>query len=594
MNFPDLISFWNDNQAHITQALPQGTKALAHVLQTGAQKLGLSQHVDGHYILWNHPEDGLSLMFCIIADPRDLDRILDVYIQTQERQCPFTMILLHQWTDGEGNWNIFLITKQRAMQYVGRLDGNNTIEERGPQLRTDTYTLFACDREFPEPGQTQWAQLLDGPVDDLVKELGALAQKHACTQTYKDYLVQWSNPEVHLEVQFFLLPDPGDITPFICMYQHLKQTPCPVSFVFVKCDQPRCYDIFRLSARSFLEHHNQVKGRLRVEPASPGEHIQGKQLNALQWVPHWASHVGCIQGCLRYLGVEVSNAWLFGATGHAFVLNIAPGLCPSAPTDWDTSTFLKLGRNIGYLVETVDNYCPDKNNDLLIAQQRAWDFVRNALDEAHPCYGWELHIPEYAVIYGYDQTGYYISGPGCDQGRGPIDWQNLGTSEIGVVLVLSVKATALADDHRTVRDALRYALDLGHNRRRWTNHAGGLKAYDAWINTLKKGAAGRFGLGYNAAVWADSRKYVPAFLQEAKQRLDKNLYTYFDQAVIHYEVVAQNLRTVSDAYPFDDSRDKNVKYDEQAETAVESLRQAQHAEAAGLEVLAELVKKIPS
>ena len=153
-------------------------------------------------------------MLCIIPDPRDLDRILDAYVQTREKQCPSTGTLVYQWTDGEGTWDAFTITLQWAMQHAGRLQGSDVVREPGPQLRMDTYTLFDSDGEFPEPGEDQWVKLLDGPIDGVVTQLEASAQKHDCTQTHKDNLVQWTNPEGQLEVQFFLFPDHKDSAPF--------------------------------------------------------------------------------------------------------------------------------------------------------------------------------------------------------------------------------------------------------------------------------------------------------------------------------------------------------------------------------------------
>ncbi|MBN2240795.1 MAG: helix-turn-helix transcriptional regulator [Dehalococcoidales bacterium] len=47
------------------------------------------------------------------------------------------------------------------------------------------------------------------------------------------------------------------------------------------------------------------------------------RLENLRWVPKNTTHLGCIKGCLNYLDMDVTNAWLFGATGHAFILNIA-------------------------------------------------------------------------------------------------------------------------------------------------------------------------------------------------------------------------------------------------------------------------------
>ena len=593
MGCENLDEFWAKNKQAIGRALPQGINALAEVLQPSAEAFGLIQHVEDTAVQWITQEGKTALMFCAIPDPRVLERILDAYIQVRKCQPGLTAIFVHQWTDAENNWDAFVVTPQRAMQHADRIWGSKTVQERGPQLREDIYTLFACDNEFPEPGCAEWAELLAGPIEGIHNQLSTLAAQHDCEQTIEGEMVRWTNADGKIEALFFILPEPADIEAVIRIYERIRKSQCPISFVFVECDRPGLYDIFRLSARSYLEHHNQAKawaGKKTKVVSVAG--TPAKQLEGLQWRPRWASHVGCIKGCLNYLGIEVSDAWLFGATGHAFVLNISPGLCPSGPTDWDTSRFLSLGRNIGYLVEKVDEYCPKQDRDLREAQERAWEHVRKAIDQSHPCYGWELDIPEYYVIYGYDETGYYISGPECDEGKGPVPWQDLGRSKIGMVFVSSVRPTAPADDRKTVREALTYALDLGHNRRKWTGRTGGLKGYNTWIHAMEAGIASRFGLGYNAAVWAESRRYAVEFLKEARERLDHGLKPLFTAALGHYKTVAQNLKVVSDTYPFKECDNKCTTVDDRARTAIEALKRARDAEAAGLDVLAELTERL--
>ncbi|UCD49369.1 MAG: hypothetical protein JSW27_17780 [Phycisphaerales bacterium] len=586
MSGPDLGAFWSENKERIGVALAQGVDAVAQILHGGADAFEFVQEVAAPYIHWKRADGRVALAFCVVPDPRDLDTVLDVYKHAKELQPALVAVFVHQWTDGEGNWDAFAIGPRRAMQHCDRICGTERVQQRGPELREDIYTLFACDHEFPAPGRAQWAELLAGPAAAVIDHLAALAAQHGCVQAASDHAAHWANPQGHVEAQFFLLPDPGDIDAYIAIYERIRATGCPVSFVFVERDEFRVYDIFRLSARSYLEHHNQARGTVRAKPAESSE---TKTLADLRWVPRWASHVGCIKGCLNYLGVEVSDAWLFGATGHAFVINISDGLCPSGPTDWNTDRFLELGRNIGYEVKGIDEWCPRKDDNLTQIQQEAWDYVRNCIDEGTPCYGWELVHPDYFVIYGYDETGYYVSGPGCDEGAGPIPWQKLGTSEIGVVLVAGVRPAEPADARRTVRGALTYALDLGHNRRKWTDRAGGLAGYDLWIETMEAGKAGRFGLGYNAAVWAESRQFAVEFLREARQRLESDLHSLFDRAIAQYEVIARNLKTISDAYPHQDGKDSFVKVDGQALTAIDALKQARTAEATGLDVLAELL-----
>ena len=47
-----------------------------------------------------------------------------------------------------------------------------------------------------------------------------------------------------------------------------------------------------------------------------------KKLERLRWKAHNVTHLGCIKGCLNHLGIEVSDPWLYGATGLAFIINI--------------------------------------------------------------------------------------------------------------------------------------------------------------------------------------------------------------------------------------------------------------------------------
>jgi hypothetical protein len=218
MSCPDLGMFWGQNKQRIGEALPHGIDELAKVFQSGADAFELCQTVEGPYIHWQTPEGQHAVTFAVVPDPRDLNAVLDVYVQAKQRQPALMAVFVHQWSDGEDNWDAFVITPQRAMQHADRISGSDTVLERGPALREDLYTLFACDRNFPEPGREEWAELLAGPVEGIRDQLGRLADNHGCTQVLRDDVVQWVNAEGRIEAQFFVLPDPKGIDAFICMY----------------------------------------------------------------------------------------------------------------------------------------------------------------------------------------------------------------------------------------------------------------------------------------------------------------------------------------------------------------------------------------
>jgi len=317
-----------------------------------------------------------------------------------------------------------------------------------------------------------------------------------------------------------------------------------------------------------------------------------KKLENLRWVPRWVSHLGCIKGCLNYLGLDVSDAWLFGATGHAFVLNVHEVVCPSGPTAWNTERLFRLGKNIGYEIDGVFGM---KSADGFAEKQNlAWEHAKSAIDRGLPCYGWELDIPEYYVVYGYDDAGYYFSGPGCDEDRGLKPWQELGDTEIGVIEMYSLKPGQAANDAQTVKEALAFALEHATSPAKWIfpKYKAGLAGYDNWIRALESGTADGFGMAYNAAVWAECRGYAVLFLQEARERLDRKAAALFDQALDQYQVVFENLRTVTEAFPFHGMEPEHVKDQARIRTALDALRSARDAEAGGLEILQRIVNEL--
>jgi hypothetical protein len=313
-----------------------------------------------------------------------------------------------------------------------------------------------------------------------------------------------------------------------------------------------------------------------------------RELEGLKYYPLWTSHIGCIKACLDYQGREVSLAWLFGGTSHAFVINVLGELCPSGPTAWHSEALHRLAPNLGYRTAGVVASRHADAPGFPAKQAEAWDHVRRSLDGAIPCYGWNLQSAEYDAIHGYDDVGYYYSGPDCPKGAGPKPWQEIGTDEIGVLEMYSVEPCDPASDDTVVRDALSTALAHARTPEKWTieERTFGPGAFETWAGALEGGTAARFGLGYNGAVWAECRREAAAFLQEAKERLPGRADSLFDEAIGHFETVRDRLAAVSELYPFQPPPDgEHVRNPE----AAALLREAGSAEKAGLAVAEKLV-----
>ncbi len=315
-------------------------------------------------------------------------------------------------------------------------------------------------------------------------------------------------------------------------------------------------------------------------------------LEGLDWSPKWVSHLGCMKGCLDFLGVELSDAWLFGGTGHAFVINLSADLCPSGPTCWGYDMMFPLLRNLGGGNSGVHGSRDE--GTLEEARERAWRLVRASVDAGVPCYGWELKVPEFYVVVGYDDGGYLFSGPLTDGVEGPLKSERLGDTGIGVVEMYAVEPSEPADDRRAVREALQAALKHAHEPGEWRfdPYVTGPEAYTVWADALDGGRAVAIGAAYNAAVWLECRRHAVEFLLEAKGRIGGPTEPLWDEAIGRYESVCQALEKVQEIYPFNPGLgEEQVEPTRETGYAVSALADARDAEVAGLEALEHLVEE---
>ncbi len=277
-------------------------------------------------------------------------------------------------------------------------------------------------------------------------------------------------------------------------------------------------------------------------------------LEGLTWHQRFNEHMGCIKGCLDYLGIEITFPWLYGGTGHAFVLNMNDTAFVDAAQEWDISMLFDLAPNLGFTVERFavpHRVAVDMPDDAFRAKQReAWGFVRARIDRGLPCYGWELAgIPAYYVITGYDDVGYTYSGW---ESGGTCPWEMLGAFIVRQVAVNCVHPAEPVPDDVTVSQALANVLDRVDRPDGWTvgpTYRSGLPAYEMWADALESGRANRDGEAYLNQVWLECREMAVEFLREAKGRLPGRCDAAFDEAAGHYAAARDKLRALSELYP---------------------------------------------
>ncbi|MBN2239397.1 MAG: hypothetical protein JW712_06465 [Dehalococcoidales bacterium] len=217
--------------------------------------------------------------------------------------------------------------------------------------------------------------------------------------------------------------------------------------------------------------------------------------------------------------------------------------------------------------------------------------MKSSIDENIPCYGWELEAAEYYLISGYDDTGYYYSGPGTGTERGPKLWHELGDSGTGLLEVYGITRGEPVDDAVMVRQTLEFALQHAENPEEWifSGYRSGLAGWDLWIQTMEnREDVNSFGVAYNAAVWAECRALGLKFLDEAKDRFPAFLSSYFDEAIECYFPVVDALSQVVSLFPMIPPEDGLTETERYA-LGITFLKQARQAEETALDSLREIV-----
>jgi hypothetical protein len=315
-----------------------------------------------------------------------------------------------------------------------------------------------------------------------------------------------------------------------------------------------------------------------------------KTLSNLRIRKRSVERLGCIKGCLEYLHCDISFPWLYGGTGHAFIISLDPGVDVSSPDSWDHQPQYDLGLNLGYKIDGFSVWKPDFAGIFTEKQREAWDFVRANIDQGTPCFGFELkkYYGGYWVIFGYDDVGYYYSG--WEDG-GPLLWEKLGDQFIPLLEVRSVQRCEPASVIKVVKDGISFALKHAENPPDMIDAGAmsGPAAWDYWAYALETGEAKRDHHTYNAQLWLECREMAVVFLKENITKLTSKYGTLLGKAAVLYNSVCDKLREAIELHPQREKPDWGPDSTFTNAEAAAIIREAGNADVKGLETLSEIV-----
>lgn len=220
---------------------------------------------------------------------------------------------------------------------------------------------------------------------------------------------------------------------------------------------------------------------------------------------------------------SVDPVWVAGATGTAFRIWTHKDLCPSATSVFDWSILAPGLEAAGWHCQYWSRLCHEE----AVAEERrraAHDAIVRALREGKVPVSWDIGIPEWGVITGFDDERKEYAALSVMAKPAPLAYEKLGKREIGILSVTIIGGRNGRDRRESL--AMSLAAAIRHAEQgEWTqrpDYQDGLPAYPLWAAALERlaetGGEQKM-LGYYAGTYFAARHYARRYLGLALETL---------------------------------------------------------------------------
>ena len=285
------------------------------------------------------------------------------------------------------------------------------------------------------------------------------------------------------------------------------------------------------------------------------------------------SFIAALSFSLKFSGKEADYVRLMGASAFAFRINIHQDMCPSAPTTFLWKELLpeaieQAGCKSIHIYDSWDNSILEEK------RAEARQEIEKALKQGILPILWEVEIPEWGLITGYDDELSEYTALSCFGNTLKIPYGQFGRGAAVGGLSVSIPGEPNGRSPERVflnslHAAVRHAAQEEWNERPW--YQDGLPAYEFWASIIEKGL--KDGSDFNTS-WYSSGTYFSARYCAAKY-----LFSMSDgnplllKAAKLYQEVAERLYL-----PWEAFRERRRPEDKTLEQAADAVRKAGQAE----------------
>lgn len=310
----------------------------------------------------------------------------------------------------------------------------------------------------------------------------------------------------------------------------------------------------------------------------------------VEYAPAWLTWVAAATTCLRALGVECDQTDVAGFSGYAFHLCIHKELCPSGPTvlDWDA---LNWGvRFLGRSTKTFySGQCHSEGHRSELTREHcrsAFELAKSEIEAGRPCVLWGAYVPEFAACVGVDGDAYLVKSykEMLKQEQPPIPFDEINAP--GGAYVLAFPNTTGLKQLHADQHAVQRAVELA--RRPSSDYVYGPAAYDLWAESLRAHRADGGGNAFNAACYAEGRRFAGEFFARMAKR-NEFAAKELNRAAANYAKAADATAQVAKLFPFPGEWGRKIDDDKTIADAVDALKAAKDAESRAIKTLTKVL-----
>ena len=283
-----------------------------------------------------------------------------------------------------------------------------------------------------------------------------------------------------------------------------------------------------------------------------------KILPGVEFIPNWVTLGGALEAALRAAGEGVTTPWVMGVTALAFRLSLlvedGQVAVPGGESAFDPERMTRLLRGLGRKVEIV--YAAHGSPAWEHRRDEAIGRVQKSIDRGVPAVVYDLHLPQFGVVKGYDDRArvWYVStfmsgqyGEALPLARWPVPER--GSPIIAVLPGDRVRV----DQRRAAAAAILAAISHAEEGEPGAGPEAfyGYAAYERWMAAFAAGEpVSASGNALLIQGLQSARRDAAAFLRSDATRLLGGAAVPFTRAAAAYDAEVLALSRMMTMFPF--------------------------------------------